>query len=146
VALPNVQLPVKYLGACAPAAALLIVNVSQSFRWRTAALAGIVAAEVIVASMVLYSDAKLAEMGREAAARLIRPHVAAGHRVRFASQWGFYWYALKACARPLWTDQVPTPGDYLARGEMEGYAETLKRLPPAILVETYTVAGLVAVL
>jgi hypothetical protein len=146
VALPNVQLPVKYLVACAPAAALLIVDVSQSFRWRKAALGGIVAAEVIVASMVLHSDAKLAEMGREAAARLIRPHVAAGHRVWFASQWGFYWYALKAGARPLWTDQVPTPGDYLARGEMEGYAETLKRLPPAILVETYTVAGLVAVL
>lgn len=141
VALPNVQLPVKYLVACAPAAALLIVEVSQSFHWRTAALSGIVATGVVLGSIVLHSDARFAEMGREAAARLIRPYVAAGHRVWFASQWGFYWYALQAGARPLWTDQMPAPGDYLARGEMEGYAETLKRLPPAALVETYTVAG-----
>jgi len=140
-ALPYLHLPVKYLVPCAPAMALLIADILQPMRWRTAALGGIAAAGVVWASMVLHADAKFAEMGRVAAARLIVPQVAAGHRVWFASQWGFYWYALKAGAKPLWTNQVPAPGDYLARGEMEGYPQTLKRLPPAVLVETYTVAG-----
>lgn len=140
-AVPYLHLPVRYLTACAPAAALLIVDVLQAFRWRTTALGGIVAAGVVWGSIVLHTDAKLADMGREAAVRLIAPHVAAGQRVWFASQWGFYWYALKAGAKPLWTDQIPAPGDYLARGELEGYPSTLKRLPLAVLVETYTIAG-----
>ncbi|MBV8552558.1 MAG: hypothetical protein JOY54_14765 [Acidobacteriaceae bacterium] len=140
-ALEYVHLPVKYLVPCAPAVALLVVDVLQTARWRNATLGVIVAAEVIWGSMVLQADAKFAEMGRDAAARLIKPHVAAGERVWFASQWGFQWYALKAGARPLWTNQMPARGDYLARGEIEGYTETLKRLPPATLVETYTVAG-----
>src|SRR5262245_7932820 len=56
-------------------------------------------------------------------------------------QWGFYWYALEAGGRVLRPNDVPAPGDYLVRGEMEGYPETLKRLPPAIEVETFSVAG-----
>jgi len=141
VALPYVQLPVKYLVPCAPAAALLIADLLPAFRWRMAALCGIVAAGAIFASIVLYTDAQFAEMGREAAARLIAPRVATGHRVWVSSQWGFYWYALKAGAQELRGDDVPAPGDYLARGEMEGYPSTLGRLPPAILVGTLTVGG-----
>ena len=52
-------------------------------------------AGVVFSVMVLHADANFAEMGREAAARLVAPHVAAGQRVWLVSQWGFQWYALK---------------------------------------------------
>jgi hypothetical protein len=141
VAVPYIQLPVKYLVPCAPAAALLIADVLPAFRWRMAALLGIVAAGAIFGSMVLRADARFAEMGRQAAARLIAPRVADGHRVWVSSQWGLYWYGQKAGAQVLRSDDVPASGDYLVRGEMEGYPETLKRLPPAVQVETFTVGG-----
>jgi hypothetical protein len=141
VALPYIQFPVKYLVPCAPAAALLIADVLLTFTWPKTALFGIVAAGTIFGSMVLHSDYEFAEMGREAAKRLITPQVAAGHHVWCASQWGFYWYAFKAGAQVLRTGDVPVPGDYLVRGEMEGWTTTLQRLPPASLVETFTIGG-----
>ena len=139
--LQYMHLPVKYLVPCAPAAALLIADLLPAFRWRMAPLSGIVAAGAIFGSMVLHTDAQFAEMGREAAARLIAPRVAAGQRVWVSSQWGLYWYAQKAGAQVLGNDDVPGPGDYLVRGHMEGYSGTLKRLPPAVEVETFTVGG-----
>jgi hypothetical protein len=141
VALPYIHLPVKYLVPCAPAAALLIADLLPAFRWRTAALCGIVAAGAIFGSMVLRADAQFAEMGRQAAARLVAPHAAAGHRVWVSSQWGLYWYAQKAGAQVLRPDDVPAPGDYLVRGKMEGYFGTFERLPPAVQIESFTVGG-----
>ena len=141
VTLQYIHLPVKYLVPCAPAAALLIADLLPALRWRMAALCGIVAAGAIFGSMVLHADAQFAEMGRQAATRLIAPQVAAGHRVWFSSQWGLYWYAQKAGAQVLRSDDVPAPGDYLVRGKQEGYPGTLKRLPPAVEVETFTVGG-----
>jgi hypothetical protein len=141
VALQYLHLPVKYLVPCAPPAALLIADLLPAFRWRRAALFGIVAAGAIFGSMVLRADDQFAEMPRQAAARLIAPQVAAGHRVWVSSQWGLYWYAQKAGARVLRSNDVPAPGDYLVRGKMEGYPGTLKRLPPAVQVETFTVGG-----
>jgi hypothetical protein len=141
VALPYIQFPVKYLVPCAPAAALLIADVLSVFRWRTTALFGIVAVGAVFGSVVLHSDYQFAEMGRQAAERLIAPRVAAGDHVWFASQWGLYWYALKAGGRVLRTGDVPASGDYLMRGEMEGWPTTLQRLPPASLVATITIGG-----
>ena len=141
VTLPYLHLPVKYLVPCAPAAVLLIADLLPAFRWRLAALCGIVAAGTIFGSMILRADNQFAEMGRQAAARLIAPRVAAGDRVWFSSQWGLYWYALKAGAQVLRNDDVPAPGDYLVRGKMEGYPGTLGRVPPAVLIETFTVGG-----
>jgi hypothetical protein len=132
---------VKYLLVCAPAAALLVADLFSAFPWRMTALCGIVAAGAVFGSMVLRADAQFAEMGRQAVARLIVPRVAAGQRVWFSGQWGFYWYSLKAGAQLLKTDDVPARGDYLVRGKMEGYPETLKRLPKAVRVETYTISG-----
>jgi hypothetical protein len=140
-ALPYFHLPVKYLVPCAPAAALLIALILAEFRWRVAALWGIVAVGTVFGCMVLHADYQFAEMGRQAVGRLIAPQVAAGHRVWFSSQWGFYWYAPKAGGLVLRPNDVPAPGEYLARGEMEGYPTTLKRLPPATVVETFTVGG-----
>jgi hypothetical protein len=139
--LQYMHLPVKYLVPCAPAVALLIADLLTAFRWRMAALSGIVAAGAIFGSMVLHADAQFAEMGREGTARLIAPRVAAGQRVWVSSQWGLYWYAQKAGAQVLRNDDVPASGDYLVRGNMEGYSGTLKRLPPAVEVERYTVGG-----
>jgi hypothetical protein len=141
VALPYINFPVKYLVPCAPATALLVADLLSAFRWRMAALCGIVSAGAIFGSMVLYTDAQFAEMGREAAARLVAPRVAAGKRVWLSSQWGLYWYAQKAGAQVLTSDDVPASGDYLVRGEMEGYPGTLDRMPPAILIKTFTVGG-----
>lgn len=141
VAVPYIQLPVKLLVPCAPAAALLVAEILPAFRWARTALCGIVAIGTVFGSMILHADYRFAEMGRQAAERLVTPRVASGHRVWFASQWGFYWYALKAGGRVLRPNDVPAPGDYLVRGEMEGYPETLKRLPPAIEVETFSVGG-----
>jgi hypothetical protein len=140
-ALPYNHLPVKYLVPCAPAAAILLADILPAFRWPKTALCGIVALGTIFASMVLRADEQFAEMGRQAAVRLIAPRVAAGRHVWFASQWGFYWYALKAGGQVLRTNDVPQPGDYLVRGEMEGWSTTLKRLPAATKVETFTVGG-----
>jgi hypothetical protein len=134
-------LPVKYLFPCAPAFALLIAFELQDIRWRRAVLCGFITVQVVFAILVLHADAEFAEAGRAAALRLIPPRVVAGQRVWFASQWGFHWYALKVGARVLKTDDVPAPGDYLAKGDMEGWPTTLRRLPPSILVDTYIVSG-----
>jgi hypothetical protein len=139
--LPYTHLPVKYLVPCAPAAALLIADVLPAFRWPKAALVGIVAVGTIFGSMVLRADANFAEMGRKAADHLITPQVATGHRVWFASQWGFYWYALKAGGQVLRNHDVPAPGDYLVRGEIEGWPTTLPRLPRAVLINALTIGG-----
>jgi len=141
VTLPYIHLPVKYLVPCAPAAALIVADIFPPARWRVAALCGIVAAGTIFGSLILHTDYRLAEMGREAATRLVAPRVAAGHRVWFASQWGFYWYAMKAGGQLLRPEDVPVQGDYLVKGELEGWPETLKRLPPAIPVETLSIGG-----
>ena len=141
VALRYIHFPVKYLVVCAPAVGLLIADLLPSFRWRTAALCGIVAMGTVFGNLVLHSDYQFAEMGRQAAERLVAPHTASGHRVWVSSQWGLYWYAQKAGAQVLKSDDVPAPGDYLVRGNMEGYPGTLKRLPPAVRVETLTIGG-----
>jgi hypothetical protein len=51
-------------------------------------LCGIAAAGVIFGSMVLRADNQFAEMGRQAAARLIGPRVATGHRVMVCQPMG----------------------------------------------------------
>jgi hypothetical protein len=140
-ALEYYHLPVKYLVVCAPAVALLSGEILLSSRWALGAVAGVSIAGVVFSVMVLHADANFAEMGREAAVRLVAPHVAGGRRVWLVSQWGFQWYALKAGARLLRPNDVPARDDYLARGEMEGWKQTMKRLPPAALVQTYTIGG-----
>ena len=140
VVLFYIHLPVKYLIGSAPVIAFLIVeNLPKS--GRKAAVAAVAAVSVVYGIMVLHADYDFADMGRQAAAKIVAPQVAAGHRVWLSSQWGFQWYGLRAGARLLTTSDIPTHGDYLVRGDMEGWSETLKRLPSATLVETYTISG-----
>jgi hypothetical protein len=139
-ALGYFHLPVKYLVVCAPAVALLSSEILFSTRWAAGAVAGVSMAGVVFSLLVLQADADFAEMGREAAMRLVAPHAAAGQRVWLVSQWGFQWYALKAGARLLLPHDLPARGDYLVRGKMEG-KEIMKSLPPATLVQKYSIGG-----
>ena len=68
----------------------------------------------VLGLLILQADARLAAVGREAAARLVAPQVAAGKTVWYAGSWGFHWYAEAAGARPLGADPGgPRPGDYI---------------------------------
>ena len=53
-------------------------------------------AGVTLGIAILRADAAFAGLGRRAVAELIAPNVAAGHRVWFATNWGFQWYATRA--------------------------------------------------
>jgi 4-amino-4-deoxy-L-arabinose transferase-like glycosyltransferase len=111
-----VHLPVKYLTISAPAVALLLVldARAQSARLRRGVLAAWMVGGSVLGLLILQADARLAAVGREAAARLIAPQVAAGKTVWYAGSWGFHWYAEAAGARPLGADpDGPRPGDYI---------------------------------
>jgi len=99
---------------------LLIANQLQSFRWSKIALCSIAGVAATCSVLVLHADHVFANMGRDAAQRLIVPRVAQGHRIWLASQWGFQWYALQAGASNMHQGDVPISGDYLARGAMKG--------------------------
>jgi hypothetical protein len=113
-ALPYPHLPPKYLLASAPAAAILVAHeLGAAERARARAVLGVVCAAGIALGIgILRADAAFAGLGRRAAAELIAPNVAAGHRVWFAGHWGFQWYAEKAGGRPLTlTAPYPVAGD-----------------------------------
>jgi len=111
-----VHLPAKYLVISAPAVALLVVldARTQSQRFRRGVLAGWLVAGSVLGLLILQADARLAALGREAAARLVAPKVATGKTVWYAGSWGFHWYAESAGARPLGANpDGPQPGDYI---------------------------------
>jgi hypothetical protein len=133
------HLPVKYLVASAPAAAILI---TQSLRQDSRRLTFLLFSALLVicvgyACLMLHADAVFAEMSRTATAQLISPRVERGARVWFSGQWGFYWYGTKAGAVLAEPQRPgPLPGDYLVVGELDGGILSLKRFPRRKLVET----------
>lgn len=117
VALPAVgydHTPAKYLVASAPAVALLVARaVGRAGRGRGPAWA-MVAYGVVLSLLVISTDARYADVARQAARDLIAPRVAAGERVWAYGGWGFEWYALRAGARPVALEPpLPQPGDVL---------------------------------
>ncbi len=113
-AVPYVHFPAKYNLLAAPAAVLLVS--------RLAARRGGVGAKVVLGATallgaalgvaVLRADAAFADLGRRAAAELVAPEVAQGHRAWFLGHWGFHWYAERAGARTIaLTPPYPEPGD-----------------------------------
>ncbi len=134
IALPvaiYVHLPSKYLLASAPAMGLLVAR--ESARRAAPSTRPILALTVLLGIAlgvgILRADAAFAGLGRRAAAELIAPNVAAGHRVWFASNWGFQWYATRAGGTPVTlTPPYPGPGDLLVTAEKTDAAPRIKRL------------------
>jgi hypothetical protein len=133
------HLPIKYLLAVMPAVILLMVRAL----WRLESRPALQISGTLLFSLTLYScllleaDADFAEYGRRAAAELIAPHVAAGERVWYGGEWGFYWYAAEAGAKISKPGEPgPNPGDLLAVGLVEGGDVTRDRFPHRVLVDS----------
>lgn len=134
VALPvaiYVHLPSKYLLASVPAMGLLLAR--EAARRAAASTRPILALTVLLGVAlgvgILRADAAFADLGRRAAAELIAPNVAAGHRVWFAANWGFQWYALRAGGSPVTlAPPYPEPGDLLVTAEKTDAAPRIKHL------------------
>lgn len=114
VAVPYPHFPAKYNLLAAPAAVLLVARLAAQ-RGRVLAKLGVGGTAVLGVALgvaVLRADAAFADLGRRAAAELVAPQVARGHRVWFLGHWGFHWYAERAGARTITlTPPHPRPGD-----------------------------------
>jgi len=133
------QLPIKYLLGVLPAVVLILIRVLSSLpRRRELSAYGVLAFFCAAYScVVLRADADFAEYGRRAAAELIAAHVAAGEKVWYGGQWGFYWYAQEAGARISKPGEPgPNPGELLAVGLLEGGNVTRNRFPNRELLDS----------
>jgi hypothetical protein len=114
VAVPYLHFPAKYNLLAAPAAVLLVARLAAQPGGVRARLGvgGTAVLGVALGVAVLRADAAFADLGRRAAAELVAPQVAQGHRVWFLGHWGFHWYAERAGARTITlTPPYPRPGD-----------------------------------
>jgi len=147
-----IHLPVKYMDPVLPAAVLIVIRTISTFTLtrQHVAYAATIAACTAVSVILLRADAECADFSRRAAAEMIAPRVAAGKKVWYGGQWGFYWYAAKAGALLSQPKHPgPLPGDLLAIGMTEGGGATLTRFPNRKLVDSrryrpadgYTVGG-----
>ena len=132
-----VQIAPKYLLPALPAAAILAAHGLDRLPSRTAILTLLAGAGATLGFLILRADARMAGMGRAAAAQLIRPRVEAGERVWFAGYWGFHWYAQEAGAVPL-TVHPPYPegGDVVVSSSLDRPVGLLP-LVPRTLIETF---------
>jgi len=78
-----------------PAVVLILIRLLSTLAKRRQALAygALIASCTAYSVLLLRADADFADYGRRAAAELIAPRVAAGEKVWYGGQWGFYWYA-----------------------------------------------------
>jgi hypothetical protein len=132
------QLPTKYLLPCIPAVILLCFRLLEvcSARVARATTIALIVAGTGYSLLILRSDAEFARFGRDSMYRLIEPHVAAGERVWFGSQFSAYWYAPLAGATLTFPGgPQPRPGDLLAVGLNERGVLTLARFPHRTLVD-----------
>ncbi|MGA2714057.1 MAG: hypothetical protein ABSG41_13195 [Bryobacteraceae bacterium] len=130
--------PIKYMMAVLPAAVLILLRtVSGLSRARMLAICGaIVFICAAYSCMILKADQDFAEYGRRAAAELIAPHVAAGEKVWYGGEWGFYWYAQRAGAEVSQpAGPGPRSGQLLAVGIAESGDLTRDRFPNRVLVD-----------
>jgi hypothetical protein len=132
------HLPAKYLLPCMPAVILFCFQLMDVFSARVARAAAIalIVAGAGYSLLILRSDAEFARFGRDSMYRLIEPHVAAGERVWFGSQFSAYWYAPLAGATLTFSGgPQPSPGDLLVVGLYERGVLTLARFPHRTLVD-----------
>jgi hypothetical protein len=135
-----IHLPIKYLLPCLPAVILVCFRLMEGFSVRVARIAAValIAASTGYSLLILHSDAKFAQFGRDAMYRLISPHVAAGEKVWFGGQYWSYWYAPLAGATLTFSGgPQPKPGDLLVVGLFGGGGahSPLERFPHRTLVE-----------
>jgi hypothetical protein len=131
--------PLKYLVLVLPAVILILMRAAAVWSARHAMIVGIamVAACASYSVVLLRADLDFADYARRAAAELIAPRVAAGEKVWFGGEWGFYWYAEKAGATVANPDVAgPLPGELLAVGLMEGGDVMLKHFPDREMVDS----------
>lgn len=134
-----IHLPIKYMLVVLPAVILILIRTLSGLpRRRELSAYGVLAlAGAAFSCVLLKADADFAEYGRRAAAELVAPHVAAGEKVWFGGQWGFYWYAQEAGARISQPGKPgPNAGELLAVGLMEGGNVTRDRFPARELVDS----------
>lgn len=133
-----IHLPIKYLLIVLPAIILIVIReLSTLAKPRELSVYGtIVCVYAAFSSVLLRADADFAESSRRASAELIAPHVAAGEKVWFSGQWGLYWYAQKAGAKPYNPGESgPKQGELFAIGLAEGDWSALKHFPHRELVD-----------
>ena len=133
------QFPMKYMVIVLPAIVLILIRIlSRLPRTRElSAYGALVLASAGFSCVLLRADADFAEYGRRASAELIAPHVAAGEKVWYGGQWGFYWYAQEAGAKISKPGKPgPNPGELLAVGLMEGGGVTRDRFPHRELIDS----------
>jgi 4-amino-4-deoxy-L-arabinose transferase and related glycosyltransferases of PMT family len=131
--------PIKYMMAVTPAIVLILIKLLSNVPSRLAYLAyAIIVAMCAGYSLILLrADANFAESSREAVRELVAPRVAAGERVWFGGDWGFYWYAQEAGARVSRPDEPgPNRGELLVVGLMESGGLTLQRFPNRELIKS----------
>jgi hypothetical protein len=129
-----VQVAPKYLLPALPAAAVLAAFGIERLPWRTGVLSGLAAAGTGLGLLILSADARMAGLGRDAAAELIAPRVRDGQRVWFAGHWGFHWYAERAGALPLSLDPpFPSQGDIVVASTVDRPAGLMAVLPKMLI-------------
>jgi hypothetical protein len=134
-----IYFPIKYMVAVLPAIALILIRQISLLSKSRASLAytALIFACAGFSLLILRADADFAEYGRRAAAELIAPRVAAGEKVWYGGEWGFYWYAHEAGARISKPGEPgPNPGELLAIGLMEGGGVTRDRFPNRELIDS----------
>jgi len=136
---PYVHHPAKYELPAAPAAAILIAGTLPAANRRTlAGVAAVCATGIVLGAAIIHADAVLSGLGRQMAADVIRPAVAAGNRVWFAGHWGFQWYAEQAGARPITEDAPwPIPGDLVLWSSADR-CHALEYVPQRKLLRSWT--------
>lgn len=109
-----VHLPPKYLVSSVPAAAIIVARLAIERPRRTLPLlAATLGTYFVICIQLLRADAAFSNLGRRAAAELVRPLLQSGERVWFTGHWGFQWYAMKEGATPLTLRDSPSPRDYV---------------------------------
>ena len=106
-----VHLPPKYLVASAPAVAILCAGSWRSHRTTRLAVSVVLLLGALLGGLIIGADTRLATVGQRAAAELVRPSIAAGHRVWFDGHWGFHYYAEREGAKALTASTTMRAGD-----------------------------------
>jgi hypothetical protein len=131
------HLPIKYMTAVLPAIVLTVMRTVSRLQRHQAFVAygTLIVAGAAYSCLLLRADLDFAEYGRRAAAELVAPYVAAGEKVWYGGQWGFYWYAQEAGAKVSRPGHPgPEPGELLAVGMEEGGNVTRDRFPNRKLI------------